>query len=100
MATEQIRPEYYGDSKIEPIDIIRDWNLSFNLGSVVKYIKRKKKAETIDKRIEDLRKAITYFEFEIEDLLTQQKDRIVIANNTLSTPNRVDMNKHLCTDSK
>lgn len=38
--TDPISPEYYHDSKLEPIDVIEYWDLGFHLGSVIKYIKR------------------------------------------------------------
>lgn len=60
-------PDYYKDG-IEPIKFISSWKLNFNLGNVVKYIARPRKAENTDKRIEDLGKAITYLQFEIDNL--------------------------------
>lgn len=33
-------PAHYCISKYEPKDVIRDWGLSFNMGSAVKYIAR------------------------------------------------------------
>ena len=57
-------PGHYCDGrKFEPKDVIRDWNLNFNLGSAVKYIAR---AGRKDNTIEDLEKARKYLEYEIE----------------------------------
>ena len=57
-------PTHY-QGTIQPIDIINDQNLNFNLGNVVKYVYRagKKKGENI---LTDLEKAKDYINFEIE----------------------------------
>jgi hypothetical protein len=52
-----IDPEYYTDTKIEPISVIEAWGLSFNLGSAVKYIARSNKKGS---RRDDLLKAANY----------------------------------------
>jgi hypothetical protein len=58
------RPDHYCDGrKYEPKDVIRDWGLNFNLGSAVKYISR---AGRKGDKLEDLRKAKQFLEFEIE----------------------------------
>jgi len=60
------RPSHYAAGrKYEPKDVIRDWELNFNLGNAVKYISR---AGRKDDLIEDLRKARQYLDFEIEYL--------------------------------
>jgi hypothetical protein len=44
-----IEPEYYVNTKIQPLDVIEDWGLDFSLGCVIKYIKRyKQKGGTVD----------------------------------------------------
>jgi hypothetical protein len=60
-------PAHYTDGKIEVIDFIRDKHLDFCRGNVVKYICRagKKSRET---ELEDLRKALKYCEFAIEEV--------------------------------
>lgn len=58
-------PAHYCFSKYEPKDVIREWNLNFNLGNAVKYIARAGKKDDI---LQDLRKAKQYIEFEIEYL--------------------------------
>ena len=63
----EIRPSYYKtDSAYEPRKIIKHYGLNFNLGNVIKYTLRagEKNKQTL---IEDLKKAITYLQFEIED---------------------------------
>lgn len=49
----------------EPKDVIRDWDLNFNLGSAVKYISR---AGRKGDALEDLKKARQFLDFEIEAL--------------------------------
>ena len=40
IAKNVIHPSHYRHGSIEPIDVIEDWNLDFNLGSVIKYVGR------------------------------------------------------------
>lgn len=56
---------YTAGRKYEPRKVIADWGLNFNLGNAVKYISR---AGRKGDKIEDLKKAIQYIEFEIEEL--------------------------------
>lgn len=56
---------YVAGRKYEPKDVIRDWNLNFNLGSAVKYISRAGRKDDI---IQDLKKAKQFIDFEIEAL--------------------------------
>lgn len=58
-------PSHYNTGKIEVIDAIEDWNLSFHLGNVVKYIAR---AEHKGKTVEDLKKARWYLDRAIQRL--------------------------------
>lgn len=59
-------PSHYTDGRsYEPRKIIRDWDLNFNLGNVVKYISRAGRKGDI---LEDLLKARQYLDFEIEAL--------------------------------
>lgn len=67
-------PSHYCYSKYEPKDVIREWGLNFNLGSVVKYIARSGRKDDI---IQDLSKAKQFLEFEIEYL---QKEREMLEN--------------------
>lgn len=50
-------PPHYTFGKIEVIDVIEDWGLSFHLAQVVKYVARSKHK---GKELEDLRKAQFY----------------------------------------
>ena len=63
----QLRPDHYGgkDNPYECIKVIRAWNLSFELSNVLKYINRTGKK---DDAIQDLEKAKTYIDMEIEKL--------------------------------
>lgn len=64
-------PEHYNFSKYEVKDVIREWDLNFNLGSAVKYIAR---AGRKDDAILDLKKAIEFIGFEIK-YLEQERDK-------------------------
>lgn len=58
-------PSHYTDGrKYQPRKVIADWGLNFNLGNAVKYLSR---AGRKGDKVEDLRKAIQYIEFEIEE---------------------------------
>ena len=60
------RPAHYVEGrKYEPKDVIRDWDLNFNLGNVIKYVSR---AGRKDSKIVDLEKAKQYLQFEIDYL--------------------------------
>lgn len=66
-------PQHYTDTKIEPIEVIEDWNLGFCLGNAVKYIKRAghKKSSSMsmkEKEINDLKKASYYVNRRIYEL--------------------------------
>lgn len=56
------RPAHYSNREHEPIDVINEWGLNFNLGNCVKYIAR---AGLKDDREQDLKKALFYLYYEI-----------------------------------
>jgi hypothetical protein len=56
-------PHYTAGRSIEPIDAIVDWDLSYCLGNVVKYVSR---AGRKGPPVEDLKKALFYLQREIE----------------------------------
>lgn len=60
---------YVGNRKYEPKDVIRDWDLNFNLGNVVKYVARAGRKDDI---LIDLKKARTYLDFEIDAIENKQ----------------------------
>ena len=60
------RPSYYTRGTIEVWDFIRDQELNYFLGNAIKYICR---AGFKDSRAEDLKKAITYLEKELENVI-------------------------------
>lgn len=63
-------PDHYCKGrKYEPKDVIRDWDLNFNLGSAVKYLARAGRKGDI---VEDLLKAREYIDFEIEAILNEE----------------------------
>jgi len=53
------QPKHYTSGKIQPIDVIEDWNLDFRLASALKYIARAGKKDP-SKIKQDLEKAIWY----------------------------------------
>jgi hypothetical protein len=66
-------PNHYCEGrKFEPKDVIRDWNLNFNLGNTVKYISRNGRKDG-NSALQDLKKARQYLDFEIEYLEKETK---------------------------
>ena len=60
---KEIRPDYYKSGGMEAFDVIDAFDLDFNLGNAFKYIARAGKKGD---KVEDLRKAVTYLNREIE----------------------------------
>ena len=67
--TNDIGPTYYKRGSIQVWDFVRDQNLNFHLGNVIKYVCR---AGHKDDDIEDLSKAIHYLSNEIEFRTSQR----------------------------
>jgi len=62
---------HYDNGKdYDVIDIIKDYQLNFNKGNIIKYICRAGKK---DNEIKDLEKALDYLKREIEYLRSEQK---------------------------
>lgn len=68
-------PPHYGgaDNPYEAIKVIEAWGLGFHLGNAVKYIcragkKRGRKQSARDAEVEDLRKAMIYLGWRIDQL--------------------------------
>lgn len=59
-----VKPDYYNRGGIECREVIRAWDLNFNLGNTLKYICR---AGLKESREEDLKKAVQYLQFELEE---------------------------------
>lgn len=67
-------PAHYVEGrKYEPKDVIRDWDLNFNLGNAVKYIARNGRKDG-ESAVKDLRKAVTYLNFEIDYLKSKEAE--------------------------
>lgn len=65
-------PSHYTEGrKHEPRKVIADWGLNFNLGNAVKYLSR---AGRKGNKVEDLKKAIQYIEFEIEEVQNEKTE--------------------------
>lgn len=68
MAKNPIDPEHYkAGNPYEHRKVVVAWDLGYELGCATKYICRAGKKDA-QKEIEDLRKAIRYIEFRIENL--------------------------------
>jgi hypothetical protein len=68
-------PAHYCEGrKYEPKDVIRDWELNFNLGNTVKYVSRAGRKEN-NSLLQDLKKARQYLDFEINFLENNIKDK-------------------------
>ena len=65
MAKISEKIKHYNMGKYEPIDVIEDWELGFNLGNTLQYINRAGHKDK-DKVIEDLKKARWYLDREID----------------------------------
>lgn len=80
--SEVEHPKHYTEGrKFEPIDVIEDWNLGFNLGNAVKYISRAGRKDDI---ITDLEKAQWYLNREITKLkLNRTHQNVLVQENNL-----------------
>lgn len=58
-------PSHYTSGKIEVIDALEDWKLTFHLANAVKYIARAGKKDPL-KYVEDLEKAVWYLKRAID----------------------------------
>lgn len=66
-------PSHYCEGrKYEPIEVINDWGLGFDLGNVVKYISR---AGRKGSAIEDLEKARYYLNHKINSLKEKENEQ-------------------------
>ena len=79
-------PSHYCEGRLfEPIEVINDWQLDFDLGNVVKYISRAGRKD--DDKIKDLEKALFYLNHAIDKEQKKiKKDRITkdkIINSTM-----------------
>lgn len=61
-------PAHYAEGrKYEPIDVINDWGLNFNLGNAIKYISRAGRKDP-NAILRDLKKARWYIDYELDRL--------------------------------
>lgn len=81
---QEIRPDYYKSGGLEAREVIRAYDLNFNLGNAFKYISRAGKKGHEVKKIEDLKKAITYLNFEIEDIKEANRKKLIEEKMRLS----------------
>lgn len=85
MADMVNHPKHYADTKYEPIDVINDWDLNFNLGNTIKYIARAGKKDPA-KLLEDLKKADFYLDYEIARLEKMPDKKVVPNLNNMVIP--------------
>ena len=72
--TNEIGPKYYRRGSIQVWDFVRDQELNFHLGNVIKYVCRAgHKYDDID----DLEKAIHYLQNEVEFRTSQRVQELV-----------------------
>lgn len=91
--SDAIRPDHYcKGKKYEPKDVIRSWNLNFNLGNAIKYIARAGKKDDI---VQDLRKAKQYLEFEIEAIEAERKGTRPVFDEDVNEDPK-EKSKNLC----
>jgi hypothetical protein len=64
---------YNSNKGYDVIDVIKDYNLNFNRGNILKYIIRAGKK---DNELKDLEKALDYLQREIKHLRKEQKQWI------------------------
>lgn len=84
--TNAIDPPHYTQKKIEPIDIIEEYNLDFKKGSVVKYILR---CESSGKEQDDLIKIANYaFRAATGQWLPKKVVEDALANTNSRSPGR------------
>jgi hypothetical protein len=63
-------PNHYENNKsYDVIDFVKDYDLNFNEGNVIKYVARARKK---DNQIKDLEKAIDYLERELTHVRKEQ----------------------------
>jgi len=72
--TNDTGPTYYKRGSIQVWDFVRDQNLNFHLGNVIKYVCR---AGYKEDDIEDLSKALHYLSNEIEFRTSQRVQRSI-----------------------
>lgn len=81
-------PSHYCEGrKYEPKDVIRDWEMNFNIGSAVKYLSRAGRKGDI---IEDLEKAKQFIQFEIDYLKQEKaKEKLEFMEEYFSKPHTI-----------
>lgn len=76
-------PPHYTTGKIEVIEAIEDWKLTYHRGNAVKYVARAGKKDP-GKEIEDLEKAVWYLTRDIENLKAAKESRPVTRPNEMN----------------
>lgn len=72
-----MRVKHYADGReYEPVDVIRDWGLNFNLGNAIKYISRAGRKGNYRDTIDDITKAIDYLDDERAYIMMKHLEEI------------------------
>lgn len=89
-----IKPDHYRkDRQYQPWDVAKDWDLDFDLGSVIKYIGRcGRKAD--NSKLQDLKKAAEFLKHEIDNL---EADEPKDENTSVEIPGHKWEWENLCT---
>jgi len=69
-------PDHYRKGTIQPVEAIRDWELGFTLGNVVKYVSRAGKKESANRQ-DDLMKALWYLVYELNSGDVESTDKFL-----------------------
>lgn len=74
--------KHYAEGRLyEPVNVIRDWELNFNLGSAVKYIARLGRKGSYKDALNDITKAIDYLEDERWNMRIEHMQEIMKEDN-------------------
>jgi hypothetical protein len=77
-----MKVKHYAEGRLyEPVNVIRDWELNFNLGSAVKYISRLGRKGTYKDALNDITKAIDYLEDERWNMRIEHMQEIMREEN-------------------
>ncbi len=80
MKNYQIGGTHYIEHKIQPWHIVDEYGLDYYLGNSIKYILRKK-GESKENRVEDIKKAIHYLEKYLSNLELESESKTKLTVN-------------------
>ena len=83
MSSQVNHPTHYNSGRIEVIEAIEDWDMSFHRGNAIKYIARAGRKNAA-KEVEDLEKAIWYLRRQVEILQAKNDRREPVRPNDMN----------------